>query len=431
MKSLITLSLLLPSIILADPCGMVPPVILTPGSPQLTRVGDQLTFVYFRDGIQDIVLRPGFRGKVNDFGMLIPFPTVPALRKVSDDVFSHIEKAVHPPEVVVYMPRPEKERKRAKASVKTMAEDLVLSGEVTVLKEEAVGMYQIAVLEAKNPRALSVWMEAHGYIYPKGMDEPCNDYIKEGWCFVAVKANIGSKAAAEPRPGMRSTDPSSDAGFAGAVQAMGFRFRIDSPVVPMRLSAYNEGKLFNRVYVLSNQHLRFKQLPGKFIKERISGDKLYRNMTQPLPVRVVGGTLAQAKKMGLLNQPQYNRDPSSHNGHALDAFSSDLLSNKTGKLSHPFEEREKELLKIGERLGMRGKEVDALIGQVIRKERRTTLKDVEAEFKKLVLTVLEGDFPRDVIAKENLTLVSFNPKVFPNVRDAAILQKPTQLGDSR
>ncbi len=199
----------------------------------------------------------------------------------------------------------------------------------------------------------------------------------------------------------------------------------------MRLSAYNEGKLFNRVYVLSNQHLRFKQLPGKFIKERISGDKLYKNMTQPLPVRVVGGTLAQAKKMGLLNQPQYNRDPSSHNGHALDAFSSDLLSNKTGKLSHPFEEREKELLKIGERLGMRGKEVDALIGQVIRKERRTTLKDVEAEFKKLVLTVLEGDFPRDVIAKENLTLVSFNPKVFPNVRDAAILQKPTQLGDSR
>jgi hypothetical protein len=135
--------------------------------------------------------------------------------------------------------------------------------------------------------------------------------------------------------------------------------------------------------------------------------------------------------MGLLNQPQYNRDPSPHNGHALDAFSSDLLSNKTGKLSHPFEEREKELLKIGERLGMRGKEVDALIGQVIRKERRTTLKDVEAEFKKLVLTVLEGDFPRDVIAKENLTLVSFNPKVFPNVRDAAILQKPTQLGDSR
>ncbi len=77
----------------------------------------------------------------------------------------------------------------------------------------------------------------------------------------------------------------------------------------MRLSAYNEGKLFNRVYVLSNQHLRFKQLPGKFIKERISGDKLYKNMTQPLPVRVVGGTLAQAKKMGLLNQPQYNRDP--------------------------------------------------------------------------------------------------------------------------
>jgi hypothetical protein len=338
---------------------------------------------------------------------------------------------MHPPEVVVYMPRPERESKKRDrfAAKEEQVARLVLAGEVKVLKEEAVGMYQIAVLEAKNPRALSIWMEAHGYIYPKGMDEPCKDYIEEGWCFVAVKANIGSKSAAEPKPGMRSTDPSSDAGFAGAVQAMGFRFRIDSPVVPMRLSAYNEGKLFNRVYVLSNQHLRFKQLPGKFIKERISGGKLYKNMTQPLPIRVVGGTLAQAQKMGLLKLPRYNRDPSPHNGHALDVFSSDLLSIKTGKLSHPFEEREKELLKIGERLGMRGKEVDELIGQVIRKDRRAAFKDLEAEFKKLVLTVIEGDFPRDVIAKENLKLVSFNPKVFPNVRDAALHPRPTPLGD--
>lgn len=431
MKNYITLSLLLPSFILADPCGMVPPVILTPGSPQLTRVGDQLTFVFFKDGIQDIVLRPGFSGQVNDFGMLIPFPGVPALRKVSDDIFNHIEKAVHPPEVVVYIPQPEKAMKRGRPLMKeeSVADQLVLAGEIKVLKEEAVGMYQIAVLEAKNPRALSIWMEAHGYIYPKGMDEPCKDYINEGWCFVAVKANIGSKSAAEPRPGMRSAENSSDAGFTGAVQAMGFRFSTESPVVPMRLSAYNEGKLFNRVYVLSDQHLRFKQLPGKFIKEKISGDKLYKNLTQPLPVRVVGGTLELAEKLGLLKQPQYNRDPSPHNGHALDAFTSDLLSIKTGKLSHPFEEHEKELLKIGERLGMRGKEVDELINQVISKERNAALGEVENEFKNLVLTVIEGDFPRDVIAKENLTLISFNPKVFPNVLDASIHRRPTPIGD--
>jgi hypothetical protein len=431
MKTFLTLSLLLPSFIFADPCGMVPPVYLTPGSPQLTRVGDQLTFVFFKDGIQDIVLRPGFSGQVNDFGMLIPFPAVPALRKVSDDIFNHLEKAVHPPEVVVYIApfRIVNGVTDLRLKESDEASELELRGEVKVLKEEAVGMYQIAVLEAKNPRALSIWMEAHGYIYPKGMDEPCKDYIKEGWCFVAVKANIGSKSAAEPRPGMRSAENSSDAGFSGAVQAMGFRFRAESPVVPMRLSAFNQGKLFNRVYVLSDQHLRFKQLPGKFIKERISGDKLYKNMTQPLPVRVVGGTLEQAEKMGLLKQPKYNRDPSPHNGHALDAFTSDLLSIKTGKLSHPFEEREKELLKIGERLGMRGKEVDELIGQVIRKERRAALQDVENEFKKLVLTVIEGDFPRNVIAKENLTLVSFDPKVFPNVKDAAVHRRPTPVGD--
>ena len=63
----------------ADPCGMVPPVFLTPGAPQLTRVGDQLTFVSYLNGIEDIVLRPGFKGSVTDFGMLIPFPVAPEL----------------------------------------------------------------------------------------------------------------------------------------------------------------------------------------------------------------------------------------------------------------------------------------------------------------------------------------------------------------
>ena len=69
----------LPCSVLADPCGMVPPIYVTDNT-SLVRVGDQQTYVFYKDGIETFVIRPGFSGKVEDFGMLISFPTPPALR---------------------------------------------------------------------------------------------------------------------------------------------------------------------------------------------------------------------------------------------------------------------------------------------------------------------------------------------------------------
>ena len=60
---------------LADPCGMVPPIaVQTNPNAFLKRTGDQLTFVYYKDGIADMILQPAFEGQVTEFGMLIPFP---------------------------------------------------------------------------------------------------------------------------------------------------------------------------------------------------------------------------------------------------------------------------------------------------------------------------------------------------------------------
>ncbi len=80
------LALLWTSAVMADPCGMVPPIWQGPGVP-ITRVGEQMTYVFFKDGVESFVIRPGFSGKVEEFGMLIPFPNPPAIRKVTDDIF--------------------------------------------------------------------------------------------------------------------------------------------------------------------------------------------------------------------------------------------------------------------------------------------------------------------------------------------------------
>src|SRR5437016_13053359 len=84
----------------ADPCGMVPPIYVTDNT-SLVRVGDEQTYLFFKDGLETFVIRPGFQGKVEDFGMLISFPTPPALRKVSEDIFPQIAAAIDPPEVVI------------------------------------------------------------------------------------------------------------------------------------------------------------------------------------------------------------------------------------------------------------------------------------------------------------------------------------------
>ena len=76
----------------SDPCGMVPPIYTGPGRP-IERVGLQQTYVFHDDGVESFVIRPGFRGKVDNFGMLIPFPSPPALRKVPDNVFDEFNIA--------------------------------------------------------------------------------------------------------------------------------------------------------------------------------------------------------------------------------------------------------------------------------------------------------------------------------------------------
>ncbi|MCH7728152.1 MAG: hypothetical protein IH991_16990, partial [Planctomycetes bacterium] len=129
----------------ADPCGMVPPIYPGGQPVPLARTGLQQTYVFYKDGVETFVIRPGFTGKVEEFGMLIPFPTPPAIRKVPDHVFPHVAAAVDPPEVVVDL-RVSPFAKNANffgRNKKVMREyglQIRKLHEVRVVKQEAVGM---------------------------------------------------------------------------------------------------------------------------------------------------------------------------------------------------------------------------------------------------------------------------------------------------
>ena len=408
---LVTALSLLPATALADPCGMVPPVYLGQG-PAITRTGAQRTYVFYEDGMETYVIRPGFTGKVDEFGMLIPFPSPPALRKVPDEIFTQIAAAIDPPEVAVYLYRYDyRDRAMAGAPVPKAAakdEGALAYDTVKVLHEEAVGMYEVVVLAAGSAEALNKWMDKHGFKYPEGMDSVVNDYVKAGWVFVAEKTKVGSKPGSDPQPGMRSVNPSIPAGssFNGFVQAMGFRFKVDKPVVPMRLSPFNPGDKKQVVYYLTDRAVKIDGIPDDMVVRQLSGKQLIHNLTDPLPLRLYGGTEKDLTP-DRLKQVDPQRDPKPHNGEAKDLFASDLLALSSGQLSLDSEEKEKELLRIGEALNMRGPEVDTLHEAELEKSRDETARASLGNLKGMTLSVIAGEFPEDWLKEHDLTITSY------------------------
>ncbi|GAB5405866.1 MAG: hypothetical protein Aurels2KO_40970 [Aureliella sp.] len=414
----------------ADPCGLVPPVSIARGVKSIVRTGLQKTYVFHHAGIETFIIHPGFHGNVKSFGMLVPFPSVPAIRKVPDDVFGQIERSIDPPEVILDLtpgggiPNAGYGGYGGGGFGGGMAGGYggpgmnIAKDETRVVREEAVGMYDVVVLQAGSSAALERWMDDNQYRFPTGMEDVCDDYIASGWCFVAVRARIGHKTLVDPAPGKTVVDAELQTGahFDGHVQAMGFRFESKQLVVPMRLSTYNEGDLRNIVYVLTDHAVAINNVETDFVVRQISGGQLLRNLTGPLPLRLIGGTaddIAPVLRQVIAGQ---RNNPDLLN-FARDLYTSDLSCARRGELSSERESLEKQLVNISERLGLRGSDVDRLhraaAGDL---HHDAGSQDDLAALKGMTLTVIDGDFPREILARENLTVRKFEMSSSKNTR---------------
>jgi len=416
---------------LADPCGMVPPIYVGQNGATIKRTGPQKTYVFFKDGVEDIVLRPGYSGNVDEFGMLVALPSPPELRKVPDEIFAHIAAAVDPPEIVIDLrprPKPSMSMRGLAPSAKSggsagpVPEDVV-----RVLKQEAVGMYEVAVLEAGSPKALEKWMTEHKFKYPTGMDSVTGDYVKLGWCFVAVKTRIAEKGPTDPKPGMKekpAAGKAAGAPFGGYIQGMGFRFKTEKAVVPMRLATYNDADDRRQiVYALTTKPVKFEGVPETRVVRQLEGKRLRKNVTELLPLRILGGTLKDVPP-ARLEALKPSRNPVPHNGRAKELFSGDLLAARTGELSLAHEEEEKELLSIGERLMLRGPEIDKLHTEELEKARAEITEKALGDLDAMTFTVVDGEFPFEWMRDHNLELASYTmptDKNLPAIYDAVRL----------
>lgn len=406
---------LLSALALADPCGMVPPL----GVPEtVERDGVQRTYVMHRDGVEAIALRPGFIGDVSEFGMLIPFPSPPEITKIDDDFFAHLEAAIDPPELTLHISRLGRGLPAigAPAPVPDSAEaGLVWTG-VDLLREEAVGMYQVAVLQAGSASALSAWMADNGYRYPDGMDAVVGEYVAKSWAFVAVKARVGGGAGVAPRPGMRVADasPPVEGRFDGHVQGMVFRFTTPELVIPMRLSVFNGADPRNVVYVLAEDPVRLADVPTALVARQVPGEVLLENLTAPLPLTVVGGRLSELSEVQRADLA-VERNPEHISGLARFQLAADLSAVRDGRLSLALEAEAKALLSVSESLGMRGPEADALHAESLASERSAVEARALSGLEEMWVTVIDGVIPAEVLAGQDLTVERYRMPADRNV----------------
>ena len=398
----------------ADPCGMVPPIAVASNEQMIARRGIQRTYVMHKDGIETMALHPAFSGKVQDFGMLIPFPSPPELYKIDDETFAQLERSLTPPTIDVYQYDHEESEGRYGSGL--IGGGGALSGmlgakgmpakESLRVREEALGMYQVAVIEAGSAQTLKRWMQEHKYRFPEGMEDVAQDYVEASWAFVAIKTQIGAKSNIEPEAGMREVDTSypKGASFDGYVQGMGFRFASDEAVVPMRLSVFNGRNPHNIVYFFSEQQMRIDKVPQPDDYYYLSGEKLYKNLTEPLNVDFRTGSINNLNKEQK-QQLQEFRDPDTITKGFRHFLQSDLMALRTSSLLLESEQREKEFLAISEAFELRGEEINKLHQHELEQERDKQTSAALGDLKKMQLSIFSGVLPNDLIQEENLRFV--------------------------
>ncbi len=192
---------------------------------------------------EHFVRRADFETKARDFGFLVPTPSPPDLGEVDDAIFDAADqltraRVVHKTKVVTAFGFGEIPVVLPTASAP--AGLAAPSGEVEVLHHTMVGELEATVVRADDPKALTEWLERHGYESRPALTEWLKWYTDHGWIITAFKL-------AKDRP------------ESGRLQSKSVRmsFHADRPFYPYREPAdlrQSAGKARSlRVFFLADQ----------------------------------------------------------------------------------------------------------------------------------------------------------------------------------
>lgn len=195
----------------------------------------QRAVIFHDDGVETLFVQSSFDGIGADapvgLGWVVPVPAVPELGSMPADDASALFRALgmrSSPRIVRVGPtvlwwgavvlvlaaifvllgslivRPLPSWWRARRRLLIITASLVLVGTcstgfllpalaragagvgVEVLHREQVGLYDVQVVGAEDPRALVAWLDEHGLDYGNADEAAIADHVARGWCFVVA-----------------------------------------------------------------------------------------------------------------------------------------------------------------------------------------------------------------------------------------------------
>jgi hypothetical protein len=196
-------------------------------------IPEQRAIVYFKDGREDLIIRSSYeRTERDDFGWIIPLPSIPEIDSESEGLLGIFSELLHltTDELPSHSPKGGGSSGGGGAGGN--------GGGVIVIQEEVVGIYEVTILEANTFEDLAEWLSDNNFAVPEGSGPVFQDYIDRDWFFVCMRLD-------------------SSTNYYGYVHPLRLSFPTDSPVFPMQLTEFNSDVTELLMYVLTEGEYTF------------------------------------------------------------------------------------------------------------------------------------------------------------------------------
>jgi len=135
-------------------------------------------------GRENMLLQVRYEGPLQEFGWLIPVPSVPVVEKGSMEPFYEVSQLTQRDMAW-----------RGGATLGGRGGKGIENDGVKVVEVKTVGVYEVSILSAQDSGSLDRWLKAHDYNIPEGKAAIVDDYIRNGWYFIAAKIQLDRNVA--------------------------------------------------------------------------------------------------------------------------------------------------------------------------------------------------------------------------------------------
>ncbi len=229
-------------------------------------------------GREDLLLQVKYEGPPEEFGWLIPVPSLPKVEKGSMKCFYELSRFT---------------QKQLGSTVATLSAGRSKGEDenVKVIETKTVGAYEIAVLSAKNAGSLEQWLKTHGFSLPEDKSGIIESYLKKQWYFIAVRVGAMELSVPEKQNLQRKL-------ATGELHPLQISFPSEKCIFPLKISALNGKPSEVSLYIIARELLVEKAIFDKNLAQ-LHRQREERKKAEPAQQRAREQTMRNLQVMSM------------------------------------------------------------------------------------------------------------------------------------